>query len=77
MGGLERGKLGSGDEMPGSICKSVPADVLFWTYDVYSAVVEVCPLHNPQCWEPLCATEDGIKGKFFPVFGRGQERGGC
>ena len=56
MGGGEVGNLVRVGEVPGSICKSVPPDILFRPGNVDTAVVVVCPARNPHCWDPLFAT---------------------
>ena len=57
-------------------CKSAPLDGLCRPDEVAPKGVEVCPGHNPQCWDSVCATGYGFEGLIPPGSGRGKERRG-
>ena len=62
MGGVEFGKLGSGGEDPGGICKIASLYGLFRNDNVAIEGVAACPVRQPWGWDPLCTTGGHVEG---------------
>ena len=67
MGETEGGKLGSGGESSGGICKSVTPDDQWRPESVAPEGEAVRPVRNPWCWSTIFSTVARIEGRIYPI----------